>query len=97
MPHAEAALPATDGSTGYVVRNDKIVAHLVFFLKDGLLRARVTDTIPGAAALKAFDAIVVDAAVPAPSGSAPAPSIPSAGTAAPAQAAPNGSAPGPVQ
>jgi hypothetical protein len=89
------ALPARDGSTGYVVRNDKIVAHLGFFLKDGLLRARITDT--GAAALKAFDAIVVDAAVPAPSGSAPAPSIPKGGAAVPAQAVPSGSAPSPAQ
>lgn len=103
------ALPAADGSTGYAVRNDRIVARLSFYLKDGRLFARVTNMKAGAG-LKAFDAIVVDAAAPAapgggapaaPSGSAPAapsgsaPAVPSGGTqAVPAQAVPAQAAPG---
>ncbi len=102
----DPALPAQDGSTGYAVRDDKIVAHLGFFLKDGMLRARVTDSNPASAGLQAFDVIVVDAAAQespsapvAPNGSAapPAQTAPSGITPPPAQAAPSGSAPGPTK
>lgn len=76
------ALSAEDGSTGYVVRDDRIVAHVSFYQKDGALRARVTDA--QAPLLKAFDVVVLDAAAPAPP--------PSGGVAPSGSALPNGSA-----
>ncbi|HUW39692.1 MAG TPA: hypothetical protein VMV90_01680 [Rectinemataceae bacterium] len=88
------ALSATDGSTGYIVRDDKIVAHVSFYRVDGALRARVTDA--QTPLLKAFDTVVLDAAAPAqpPSGGvAPSGGAAPSGTAAPSGgAAPNGTA-----
>ena len=79
------AVQATDGSAGYVVRGDKVVARLSFYLKDGALRARVEGT---GATLKAFDAVLVEAATPAAQPGAQTPGQPPAPAPATGQTPP---------